>query len=287
MRQLFAFSLALFVACAPAPQQLAEPAPKPPPEEGTSEKLGRCHLSCCTDEVRELQARTAREMGDPSIANECCSCEDEDRTQAKPAGHGVPNDPAQSLHLLQKACRLGSEEACLNRDLVSPDSTPAASDVPAMITFVDVDGGDLLASDNATERPQPSESVSKPALGCTVTPEMEFPLFFQLKRPRQDSLVKLKKHLGKREWLCWKKGGWAYTSISRRDAENLLGKHARFGCSPNAGNRIGANAYFARVEPGRWVPKDLRAFVRRIEFNDDPKFYAVDDPTEIECSNLR
>ncbi|MFC1611433.1 hypothetical protein ACFL6C_10770 [Myxococcota bacterium] len=85
MRHLNILPLVFLFACAPAPQQPPEAAPKPPPQEGTAEKLGRCHPSCCTDEVRELQAKTARETGDPSIANECCFCESQGTTPRDPA----------------------------------------------------------------------------------------------------------------------------------------------------------------------------------------------------------
>lgn len=47
----------------PIAQASAEPEPEP---------LGRCHVSCCSPRVLELQAQSS----DPSIQNECCFCDD-------------------------------------------------------------------------------------------------------------------------------------------------------------------------------------------------------------------
>ena len=145
----------------------------------------------------------------------------------------------------------------------------------------------LLLVSTSPPEPQPESQDLLPSKGCAVRPEMEFPLFFQIKKPRKDNFARLQKQLGKRDWSCVQRGGWAYADMSRKDAEEILGKHASFYCGPRMGNRIGANAFFATVEPANFVPKALRPWVRRIYFNDDPKFYATDDPKEIECAKLR
>lgn len=38
--------------------------------------MPECHVSCCSAAMLELQARTAAETDDPSIAQECCFCEE-------------------------------------------------------------------------------------------------------------------------------------------------------------------------------------------------------------------
>jgi hypothetical protein len=70
-----------------------EPVPKPPEPVD----LGRCHLSCCNQQVLELQARTAQETGDSSIEHECCFCEDSPEPTKSftalrliPLSHGEP-----------------------------------------------------------------------------------------------------------------------------------------------------------------------------------------------------
>ena len=68
--------LALF-ACAAAPDKPVEPAPQPVAEAHESDglpskELGRCHPACCSDKVREMQ----EEHDDPSIAGECCFCDE-------------------------------------------------------------------------------------------------------------------------------------------------------------------------------------------------------------------
>jgi len=80
--------LLLLAACVdePAPETGAaatdegaereQPEPEPATEPEPAEPMGRCHVSCCSPEVLELQQRTAAESGDPSIANECCFCDD-------------------------------------------------------------------------------------------------------------------------------------------------------------------------------------------------------------------
>jgi len=45
--------------------------PAAPPSD--PEPLGRCHISCCSARVLELQAQS----DDPSIQNECCFCGEE------------------------------------------------------------------------------------------------------------------------------------------------------------------------------------------------------------------
>lgn len=59
---------------APVAEPAVEPEPAAEPEPPTP--MGRCHVSCCSAEVLELQRRTAAESGDPSIEHECCFCDD-------------------------------------------------------------------------------------------------------------------------------------------------------------------------------------------------------------------
>ncbi len=66
----------------PAPaSQGAEPEPSTPaptdpgPADSTDAppaRSARCHVSCCSERVLELQAQS----DDPSIQNECCFCDD-------------------------------------------------------------------------------------------------------------------------------------------------------------------------------------------------------------------
>lgn len=62
----------------PEPGPVAEPPAEPEPaaEPEPPAPMGRCHESCCSAEVLELQRRTAAETGDPSIEHECCFCDD-------------------------------------------------------------------------------------------------------------------------------------------------------------------------------------------------------------------
>ncbi len=87
--------VALVVACGGEPAPAEEPAPtttegtersgepmaeptddpvSEPSEAGepTVEPMGRCHVSCCSPRVLEMQAQS----DDPSIQNECCFCDD-------------------------------------------------------------------------------------------------------------------------------------------------------------------------------------------------------------------
>lgn len=53
------------------PEPEAEPEAEPGPET-EPEPLGRCHVSCCSARILEMQAQS----DDPSTQNECCFCED-------------------------------------------------------------------------------------------------------------------------------------------------------------------------------------------------------------------
>jgi len=51
----------------------AEPeAAEPEPQADDLEPMGRCHVSCCSERVLELQAQS----DDPATQNECCFCDD-------------------------------------------------------------------------------------------------------------------------------------------------------------------------------------------------------------------
>jgi len=62
---------------APALRREPEPSASAAPEpEEPAVPTGRCRPSCCSAEVLELQRQTAVETGDPSIADECCFCDE-------------------------------------------------------------------------------------------------------------------------------------------------------------------------------------------------------------------
>ena len=47
-------------------------AAEPEPQADDLEPMGRCHVSCCSERVLELQAQS----DDPATQNECCFCDD-------------------------------------------------------------------------------------------------------------------------------------------------------------------------------------------------------------------
>ncbi|MFC1611736.1 MBL fold metallo-hydrolase [Myxococcota bacterium] len=171
MRLLTILPLIFSFACTPASQQPAEPAPTPAPDcrlsefdlmedEIPTDVVAACETVCSTTknvtvcrDVGDAHWVAATAGEDPQAAYPaaakmyaiCCERDDPDCCNnlglAYRAGHGVPKDQAEYLRFLHKACELGSEEACMNRDLDGTTSTLAG---PAKITFIDVDEGDAI-----------------------------------------------------------------------------------------------------------------------------------------------
>lgn len=124
---------------------------------------------------------------------------------------------------------------------------------------------------------------------CEYGPERSTPLFFKLKRPYRRSFHQLRSWLrskiGDQEPGCHSRH-WIYYDLSRQQAELIFGEHVEFSCLSGAGNMINANAYAAEVTPPRFVPRPLRRIVRQTAFNNDPKFYAVNDLDDVDCTEL-
>jgi hypothetical protein len=144
-----------------------------------------------------------------------------------------------------------------------------------------------VAPSNPLGATSASPSASKDAVPIGATT----PLFFELKTPLAKNLNALRAALKSLsfefEFHC-QTGNRVFVEISEADAHRLLERHAVFRTVAGAGNSLHADDHQASIEPKSFVPKSLRSYVKRIWFNDDPKFWAGDLPesAEIDCAQF-
>ena len=76
-----------------------------------------------------------------------------------------------------------------------------------------------------------------------------------------------------------------YVYVSNRELKQALGLETSVSVVRGAGNRTDSNAVFIEIKDTRTLKKEIRALVKHLRLEDDPKFSLLDDAREYHFPN--
>jgi hypothetical protein len=154
--------------------------------------------------------------------------------------------------------------------LLSPTTVIALRGLSMLKVIVLVPLLILLGSAQGNRNTDPAPAQVR----CPRAPASGLSLLFKVKKPADEhgpaTREVLRKELPCLVFECTRKGDLLVT-ISRRDANRLLGRHVVYNVVTGAGNNVDTDALFVDVRPASFVPEILKEHVERLTFHDDPK----------------